>query len=202
MKWFTAFWLSLLTVSVSAETTDIYQPDSLVAGVTEQQDISRRLGSWGVGVGQVARERLPAMNQFNVSGRYFAGERWYVLAGLQLSEFSDELITADNGEVLVKKDVTAVTATTGLGYQLMQGSASFSGNSTYPWQLGTEAYVGEQYTGDSSGRYLGIGISWQLLVDDYWLALEWKSFQVDDKALQQADIDKGMQWGISFGSFY
>jgi hypothetical protein len=196
------FLAALAAVCSHAETTDIYQPRVLVAGVKDHERIDSNLGTWGFGIGQVAQENLPANMAFNFSGRYFAGERWYLLAALQMAEFSDRVINDNNGDVLVKQDVTSVLATTGLGYQLLQGSASFSGQTTYPWQLGVEGYLGEQYTGDSSGRYLGVGVSWQLMFGQRWLALEWKNFQIDDDNLQQADVSKGIQWGLSFGSFY
>lgn len=197
--------LSLVAVVVAdtqAETTDIYQPRVLVAGVKKQESIERTNGSWGFGVGQVAQENLTASMAFTFGGRYFAGERWYVLANLQAGNFSDRVITDSSGKVLVKKDVTSVLVNSGLGYNLMQGSASFSGVRAYPWQLGIEAYLGEQFTGDSSGRYTGLGLSWQLIMGKRWLSLDSRTFQINDDNLKQAKVSKGIQWGLSFGSYF
>lgn len=197
--------LSLLTVLVNpsqAETTDIYQPRVLVAGVKKQENIERTYGSWGFGIGQVAQENLTTSMAFNFSGRYFAGERWYVLANLQAGNLSDRVITDANGKVLVKENVTSVLINSGLGYNLMQGSASFSGLRIYPWQLAVEAHLGEQFNGDSSGRYIGLGLSWQLMIDKRWLSLDSRTFQINDDNLKQASVSKGIQWGLSFGSYF
>ena len=192
----------VLMTSAKAQTTDIYQPKVLVAGVSKQESIERTNGSWGFGVGQVAQENLTANMAFTFGGRYFAGERWYVLANLQSGTFSDRVIADAGGQVLVKKDVTSVLVNSGLGYNLMQGSASFSGVRAYPWQLGIEAYLGEQFTGDSSGRYTGLGLSWQLIMGKRWLSLDSKTFQINDDNLKQAKVSKGIQWGLSFGSYF
>lgn len=185
-----------------AEATDIYKPRVLVAGVKESEQVETHIGTWGFGIGQVAQENLTANMVFTFSGRYFAGERWYVLAAIQAGEFSDRVISDNNGKVLVKKNVTNVLAHGGVGYNLMQGSASFSGIRAYPWQLGVEAYLGEQFTGDSSGQYLGFGLSWQLIMGTRWLSLDSRTFQIDDDNLVDAKVNKGIQWGLSVGSYF
>ncbi|UTW49749.1 hypothetical protein [Bacterioplanoides sp. SCSIO 12839] len=188
---------------VNAEQlTDIYQPRVLEAGVASDADIEQRHGSWGVGIAQIAQENLPSTLGLNASARYFAGERWYVLANIQLANLSDRVIRDDQGETLVKKDVTSVLVNTGLGYQLMQGNASFSGNRSYPWQFALEGYLGEQFNGESSGLYYGVGSSWQLQINDFWVSLDLKNFTIADDNLKQAEIDNGIQWGITFGSYY
>lgn len=194
--------LVMTALNSVADTTDIYQPKVLVAGVAEEEAVERQYGSWGFGIAQVGHENLPASLVFNFSGRYFAGERWYVLAGLQLTEFNDRLLADDQGRVLAKKGVNAVVLNSGIGYYLMQGTATVTGDRAYPWQLGVEGYLGEQFTGETSGHYLGSGISWQMLFDSRWIALEWRMFQVNDDNLIKAEVDKGTQWGLSFGSYF
>ncbi|WP_419810397.1 hypothetical protein [Bacterioplanoides sp.] len=192
-----------LTPLMAEELTDIYQPRVLSAGVSADASIDENLGSWGIGIAQIAQQNLSSSLALNAGARYFAGERWHVLAGVQIAQFSDRVIRNDQGEVLVKKDVTSVLINTGLGYQLLQGSASFDGSRTYPWQLALEGYVGEQFSGKSSGLYYGLGTSWQLQLDERsWVSLDFKNFAISDDNLKQAEVERGIQWGVSFGSYY
>ncbi len=196
--------LCLLAVPllVNAETTDIYQPRIKVAGLEKSENISRRYGSWGVGVAQQAQDNLSSRTALNFTGRWFAGERWYLLGSVQLAPFNQSEIRNSSGQVLLESGEQANVLAGGAGYAFLQGAASLSGRTSYPWQVAVDGLMGEQYTGDSSGRYTGLAFSWQLLGDDYWLATEWRVYQSDDSRLDKLNVNKGMQWGISFGSYF
>lgn len=187
---------------VAAETTDIYQPRLKVAGLEKSQDISRRYGSWGIGVAQQAQDNLSSRTAINISGRWFAGERWYLLGTLQQAPFNGDEIRDGSGQILFAAGEQANVLAGGVGYAFLQGTASLNGQVSYPWQVAVEGLIGEQYTGDSSGRYTGLVFSWQILADDYWLATEWRTYQSDDSRLDQLNVNKGVQWGISFGSYF
>lgn len=198
------WWLCLLFISsVQAETTDIYQPKVYGAGVESADTVDVRRGAWGFGMAQKTQENLITAPTFYISGQYFTGENWYVLGSLGLGVFSDrDIVDSSTNRVLVQKDAKFQSIIAGLGYNLMQGSASVSGATVYPWKLSLEGYLGEQFTGDSRGLYKGIGTSWQLLIQKQWFAIEWRTFAIDDQQLTDAKVSEGTQWGISFGSFF
>ncbi|MCD8521585.1 MAG: hypothetical protein LRY66_11900 [Saccharospirillaceae bacterium] len=201
MKYLILCLLSFPLLAV-AETTDIYQPRLKVAGLEKSQDISRRYGSWGIGVAQQAQDNLSSRTAINISGRWFAGERWYLLGTLQQAPFNGDEIRDGSGQILFAAGEQANVLAGGVGYAFLQGTASLNGQVSYPWQVAVEGLIGEQYTGDSSGRYTGLVFSWQILADDYWLATEWRTYQSDDSRLDQLNVNKGVQWGISFGSYF
>lgn len=187
---------------VNAETTDIYQPRLKIAGLDKSENINRRYGSWGVGLAQQAQDNLSSRSALNVTARWFAGERWYLLGSAQIAPFNEDEVRDGSGRVLLESGEQANVLNAGAGYAFLQGAASFSGRTSYPWQVAVEALLGEQYTGDSSGRYTGLTFSWQLLGDDYWFATEWRAYQSDDSRLDKLNVNKGMQWGVSFGSYF
>ncbi|MCT7359814.1 hypothetical protein [Thalassolituus pacificus] len=201
MKYLILCLLSLPLLSV-AETTDIYQPRIKVAGLEQSENISRRYGSWGIGVAQQAQDNLSGRTALNISARWFAGERWYLLGTAQYAPFNRDEIRNGSGQVLLESGEQANVLAGGVGYAFLQGTASLNGHMSYPWQVAVEGLLGEQYTGDSSGRYSGLAFSWQLLGDDYWLATEWRTYQSDDSRLDKLNVNKGVQWGISFGSYF
>lgn len=201
MKYLILCWLAL-PLLVNAETTDIYQPRIKVAGLEKTENIPQRYGSWGIGIAQQAQDNLSGRTAFYINGRWFAGERWYLLGMAQYAPFNGDEIRNGSGQILFSAGEQANVLAAGVGYAFLQGTASLNGQVSYPWQVAVEGLLGEQYTGDSSGRYSGLAFSWQILADHYWLATEWRTYQSDDSRLDSLNVNKGMQWGISFGSYF
>lgn len=204
MKYLTVTLISLLAVSSqlhAADVKDIYHPDIRTAHLEQNEAIDVHHGSWGVGVVYQSQENLAARMGLNLNGRWFASERWYLLGEYQYAPFNTDEISS-NGSVLLESGETANVLAGGVGYSFMQGSASFSGLRSYPWQVALELLSGQQMTGDTSGRYTGAGLSWQVMSHDYWFAAGWRLYSADDSRLKNIDVNAGAQWGISFGSWF
>ena len=184
-----------------ADTTDIYAPEVKRAGISAQESYEKRRGAWGFGLGYQSRDHLEASITYNLTARWFAGERWYLLGEYQHSPLSNDAVSDDNGAEL-EEDESSNLLAYGLGYTFMQGSAGFDGTQAFPWQLAAEVYLGEQSTGDTDGRYSALGLSWQIVDPDFWVAAGWRIYQSDDKRLEDLGMNRGAQWALYFGSYF
>jgi len=193
--------LLVTSASFAQDVSDIYQPDVRRAGLKQTESLDVRRAMVGIGAVYQSQDNLQSRLGINLNLRWLAGERWYVLGEYQYAPFNEDEVS-DGTEVLLQANETASVLAAGAGYVVMQGSASFNGRRTFPWQLAAEGFVGEQFTGDTSGRYTGIGFSWQIIEQDYWVAMGWRVYQSDDERLNGLDVNSGAQWGVSFGSWF
>ena len=193
--------LLFFTVSALADTTDIYQPEIKRAGVTGSDAFQQRRGAWGFGLGYQSRDYLESGITYNLTGRWFAGESWYLLGEYQYAPLNNDAVN-DGTDVVLDEDENSHLLAYGVGYTFMQGLASFHGFESYPWQLAAELYLGEQSTGDSDGRYTALGVSWQVIDDNYWVGASWRVYQSNDQRLSDLGMNSGAQWALYIGSYF
>ena len=196
--------LSLLPISayVQAEAvSDIYQPDTRQVRVSGQEAIPVRNAMLGIGAVYQSQDNLESRLGVNMSVRWLASDRWYVSGEYQHAPFNQDAVVQD-GAVVVEANENASVLAAGMGYAVMQGNASFNGRRSYPWQLAVEMFAGEQFTGDTSGRYTALGFSWQIIERDCWVAMGWRIYQTNDERLSKLDVNSGAQWGVSFGFWF
>lgn len=186
------------SVSASAE---VYQPGMQGNGLNELEETLVQHGMFGAGFASTLTSNNDHQPSMVFSGRYFAGEKWYLLGELQLGTFSSSAVEVD-GEELRAESEEALRYTFGAGYSLLQGTASTSGIRAVPWVLATEFNVGEQTSGDTSGRYTSLGVSVQFQGERIWTALGFREFLISDERLEQLGSDRGMQWDISLGMWF
>lgn len=198
--------LLFLSVCFSAsafatDARDIYSPTDNQVYTADNTLAPVRHGSWGMGLNYLSQENLTAHMGISMNVRWFAGERWYVLGEYQYAPFNgDSTITSGGSTLEANEDAHVIAG--GAGFALMQGSASINGRQSLPWQLAIEGLAGQQITGATSGRYTGLGLSWQVIGRDYWVASGWRLYASDDSRLKDFNADTGAQWGISFGSWF
>ena len=194
--------LAFLSAAANAtDAKDIYSPTPDQSAALSNPTGTVRHGSWGMGLNYLSQENLAAHMGISMNVRWFAGERWYVLGEYQYAPFNGD-VTATSGSSTLEANENAHVIAAGAGYALMQGSASINGRQALPWQLAVEGLAGQQLTGDTSGRYTGLGLSWQIIGREYWVASGWRLYTSDDSRLKDFNVQSGAQWGISFGSWF
>ena len=187
------------TASAERSSTDIYDPQVKYSGLEDLDSVERQHGTIGIGFSNTVAEKDELKPGLNLSARYFAGERWYVTGELGFSSYFD--FTLDKGLVLEEREQVVLT-TAGVGYALLQGTASTFGEFTFPWLMAVEVAMGSQQTGDTRGRYTALGLSWQLNTTNYWYSFGTRQYRVDDQRLKALGANEGIQWNMSFGIYY
>jgi hypothetical protein len=183
------------TASAERSSTDIYDPQIKYSGLEDLDEVERQHGTIGIGFSNTVAEKDELKPGVNLSARYFAGERWYVTGELGFSSFLDESFVLEEREQVF-------LANAGVGYALLQGTASTFGNYTFPWLMAVEVAMGSQHTGDTRGRYTALGLSWQIKATNYWYSFGARQYRVDDQRLKTLGANEGMQWNLSFGIYY
>lgn len=191
----------LFASAASAErsSTDIYDPQVKYSGLEDLDSVERQHGTIGVGFSNTVAEKQELKPGVNLSARYFAGERWYVTGELGFSSYFD--FSLDEGFVLEEREQVLLAAA-GLGYAILQGTASTFGDYTFPWLMAVEVAMGSQQSGDTRGRYTSLGLSWQVNATNYWYSFGARQYRVDDQRLKLLGANEGMQWNLSFGIYY
>ena len=185
-----------------ADVTDIYLPQQRsVDQPQETSDFDDRL-LIGAGVIQQATEKLEHVNGVFFSARYFIDPKWYGLGTLQWAPFNRDGIPDGNGNQLFEPDENSVVWALGGGYAFLEGQMFGRGNARYPWRLSGEVMAGQQYTGETDGTYLGAAVIWQVDINDYWFAAEWRNYYNSDARFTEGDFNWGVQWGLSAGIAY
>ncbi|WP_430462586.1 hypothetical protein ACQUQU_07315 [Thalassolituus sp. LLYu03] len=193
--------LFLSPQAFSAQVQEIYAPQVKTAELTEKEAVDVRHGTWGIGLVHQSQENLSARMGLNLNIHWFAGEQWYVLGEYQYAPFNSEELSSGS-TVLLEANETATVLAGGVGYAFMQGAGSFNGRKSFPWQVALEGLIGRQDTGSTTGRYTGLGLSWQVQTNSFWVATGWRLYASDDSRLKAIDVNSGAQWGVSFGSSF
>lgn len=180
------------------EETMLLEPPEILA------DDQPSLRSWRFGIGLVDQhaEHFDSRRLLSVSARYPLSDFWYLLAGLEYGLLSEDPIQRDDGLVLVAGNTTTLMVHSGLGVPLLRGIMRTPMGAYAPWQISVEGLLGEQYTGNLSGRYVGAGFNTTLMLRSVWLGTDWRWFNVDDDALKAAGINQGIQAGVSLGIWF
>jgi len=180
---------------------EVYSPGNQSNGLDALEDTPVQHGMLGAGYANTLSTNNDAQPGMLFTGRYFAGEKWYLLGELQFGTFSTRAVV-QNGEEVRSDDEEMLRYSAGAGYALLQGTASTSGARAVPWVIAAELTAGEQNSGDTSGRYASLGTSVQFHGDRIWTALGVREFLVDDERLQSLESDGGTQWDISLGMWF
>ena len=167
----------------------------------EQQPSVR---SWLLGVGLVDQhaDNFDARRLLSAQARLPLTDYWYLMAGMEYGVLSDDPVKREDGVAVLVSNTTTLALYSGLGAPLLRGIVKTPGGTYAPWQVGVEGLLGEQVTGDQSGRYVGAGINMTLMLQSFWLASDWRWFNVDDEALKAAGIHQGVQLGLSAGVWF
>lgn len=162
------------------------------------------LRSWLLGVGVVDQhaENFDSRRLLSIQARLPLSEHWYLIGGMEYGLLSADPVRRGDGVTVVAADSTTLMLHSGLGVPLFRGIVRTPFGEYAPWQVGVEGLLGEQYTGDLSGRYVGAGLNMSLLLSSFWLATDWRWFNVDDDALKAAGIHQGTQLGLSAGVWF
>lgn len=184
-----------------AEESQLYRPNVQNNGLDSIKGTEVQHGMFGAGFASVLSANNDIQPGMLLSARYFAGEKWYLLGEVQLGSHSTRAVFINDVEVRSDSE-DALRIGAGAGLSLLQGNASTSGITAIPWVLATELSVGEQYSGDTSGRYTSLGMSLQFHGPRVWTALGTRQFIISDERLQQLNSDGGMQWDISLGLWF
>ena len=162
------------------------------------------LRSWLLGVGVVDQhaENFDSRRLLSIQARLPLTEHWYLIGGMEYGVLSADPVRRDDGVAVIEADSTTLMLHSGLGVPLLRGIVRTPFGEYAPWQVGIEGLLGEQYTGDLSGRYVGAGLNMSLLLSSFWLATDWRWFNVDDDALKAAGIHQGTQLGLSAGVWF
>lgn len=187
-----------LPISASAE---VYSPGNQNNGLNELEDTDVQHGVFSVGYVNTLAYNNDSQPGILFGGRYFAGERWYLLGELQVGSHSTRAVVS-NGEVLREDDEELLRYSAGAGYAILQGTASTSGLRAVPWSIAAEFNAGEQQSGDTSGRYASLGLNVQFHGERVWTSVGVREFLIDDERLQALESDGGTQWDISLGLWF
>ena len=186
--------------SLAAES-QLYRPKVQSNGLDAIEGTDVQRGMFGAGYASTLTTYNDIQPAMLISGRYFAGEKWYLLGEVQLGSYSTTAVIQNGVEVRGDSE-DALRFSVGAGLSLLQGSASTSGIIAVPWVLATELAVGEQYSGDTSGRYTSLGMSLQFHGQRVWTGLGGRQFIIADERLEQLNSDGGIQWDISLGLWF
>lgn len=186
--------------SLAAES-QLYRPKVQSNGLDAIEGTDVQRGMFGAGYASTLTTYNDIQPAMLISGRYFAGEKWYLLGEVQLGSYSTTAVIQNGVEVRSDSE-DALRFSVGAGLSLLHGSASTSGITAVPWVLATELAVGEQYSGDTSGRYTSLGMSLQFHGQRVWTALGGRQFIIADERLEQLNSDGGIQWDISLGLWF
>ena len=192
--------LALPTQSLAADS-QLYRPKVQNNGLDEIKGTDVQRGMFGAGYASTLTTSNDIQPGLLISGRYFAGEKWYLLGEVQLGSYSTTAIIQDGVEVRGDSE-DALRFGAGAGLSLLQGNASTSGITAVPWVHAAELAVGEQYSGDTSGRYTSLGMSLQFHGERVWTALGTRQFLITDERLERLNSDGGIQWDISLGLWF
>lgn len=184
-----------------AADSQVYRPNVQNNGLDSIEGTQVQHGMFGAGYASTLTTNNDIQPGLLFSGRYFAGEKWYLLGEVQLGSFSTTAMIRDGVEIRGDSE-DSLRFGAGAGLSLLQGNASTSGITAVPWVLATELMVGEQYSGDTSGRYTSLGMSLQFHGERVWTALGTRQFLISDERLQSFDSDGGIQWDISLGLWF
>lgn len=162
------------------------------------------LRSWLLGAGVVDQhaEHFQSRRLLSVQARFPLSDAWYLLAGLEYGLLSEEPVQRSDGVAVVAANTTTLMLHSGLGVPLLRGIVRTPTGAYAPWQISVEGLLGEQYTGNLSGRYSGAGLNMTLMLQSFWLATDWRWFNVDDDALKAVGIHQGTQLGLTAGIWF
>lgn len=162
----------------------------------------QRSGWASIGIADQHAENMDSRRILQVMARYLASEQWYLLAGIEYGLLSDQPVRRSDGVAVVAANTTTITAYAGLGVPLLKGIVKPIGSHYVPWQVGVEGVLGEQFMGNLSGRYTGLGLNMSLLMDRFWMGSDWRWYAVDDDALKAAGVHQGTQISLSAGVYF
>ncbi|MBM94567.1 MAG: hypothetical protein CMI09_01790 [Oceanospirillaceae bacterium] len=180
------------------EEVILLEPPELLS---EQQPSLR---SWTLGLGVVDQhaENFDARRLLSAQARFPLSDYWYLMAGMEYGLLSEDPVRTDGGLAVVAGNTTTLMLHSGLGVPVFRGIVRTPAGAYAPWQISLEGLLGEQYTGNLSGRYVGAGINMTLMLQSFWLATDWRWFNVDDDALKAAGVNQGVQAGLSAGVWF
>lgn len=169
-----------------------------------EPSIMDRIQHWQLGAGFVrqAPELMGQRSAALLDLRYMGASIWYWRAVLEYGRFNEVELRSRNNGVTLPAQQSALLVATGPGLALLRGSGQLFGGDFQPWQLGIELLVGDQFTGSSSGSYVGLGLDWQFQSVTWWGALDWRFYQVNDSLLQASGVAGGMQAGLIVGRYF
>jgi hypothetical protein len=183
----------LVNVHIQADEVElIYKPKVLSPEIDNVLDVEEYKWQLGLLAGQSLVENQDHSLSYGISVNYLIWQQWYATARLSQKELQLEPGAKES----------AIAWSLGAGYSVLEGAAYITDGLTLPWQMYTEAMVGEQSLEGKAASYVEGAIGWQLNKDNNYAAIEWRYFSIDDKRLQQIDSDKGYQWSLEFGRYF
>ncbi|WP_300426563.1 hypothetical protein [uncultured Thalassolituus sp.] len=194
---------ALITAALPAfaDNASVYKPRVQANGLKDIKSAGTQHGMLGAAYANTLTTGNEIQAGLLLNGRYFAGDRWYLLGEFQYGEFNSEDLS-DGDTLVIEEGEDALRYAFGAGYSVLQGNASTSGQYAVPWSIAAELAVGEQTTGDTSGQYTSLGLSVQFHGPKVWTAVGARQFVISDERLEQVGADRGMQWDISLGMWF